>query len=909
MYFFDQSSGRPRCKRTRLLDISHGRRNSSINPPLESRKKSTCKKPLSDGECVGGDDAMGAGEVTGKSERKGRRDASLETNSHGAEYDTEKCTDTPPAALQDDLCQEKSLLEDLRRAAPQLLVALEQLLRPCEAREAGFFPRGGLGNVLNYTWSELTQGAVCHTNKRPGQCPVQKLAKPPRKTKGSVASDKPSVDGPHEKTTNAKKKLRKKNNVEETTSVEKLPQGSTSLRVKPNVTNGHKPPVSHLSTTISFSLSSDIFQEQGWLVQSEDLPLDDPQSMALCRWAVDRLQLAQITIKEQGAALAERGFTHPLLLRHYGDARREGAGGGGHSGPGAGGLAFLSLPRQAVDPRGQTGGASPAEAALQNQRRNRLRLSPSGLPCGGLYTNVFGDAPEASLLATFTPFGHGAVTHPVRGTVTSWGQCGGVVCDPDGTVTREWTWSPETRQNKPIVIEERVQLHLSSLPNVAPPTDLDVHLQTEEKFTSNTAWELSKANRENAHDMEAKRKFTTNKPVESWRHRVWRRGLGGGGADPDLSRLQRAVRNILESWLEHYRQATGLSCPVAQRTKDAPVRRSHSLSRRKARSAALPTLNTTETEVEEPDTAQPPGGGAEQPSAPRHTSAPAGRVRPDHAKGSRSPRQGKEEPQHVTETGALRVLSNIRLDPVVILRSPEMRRPPPGPCAPCPALVRAALLGEGGRRLCRCGNRRMPLLADLEYDTFVGGQAARSEQILVVCVTPAAPLPAEDHLDQLYRRRNKHRSMPCTQCHLDSFRLVRYEVPTPDSLPGTHNALLQQRNNVAPGMFLMYVGGKLLFADHIFNGYSCSVRDLLKQIAKTRQDYRQGRSLPPDFHFSPQVGIPRVEGVSTTPQGLRCKSVVGAERCTPQTPSCLRRGSLKPVTGHHQLRIRPHLSP
>lgn len=47
----------------------------------------------------------------------------------------------------------------------------------------------------------------------------------------------------------------------------------------------------------------------------------------------------------------------------------------------------------------------------------------------------------------------------------------------------------------------------------------------------------------------------------------------------------------------------------------------------------------------------------------------------------------------------------------------------------------------------------------------------------------------------------------------------------------------------------MYIRGKLLFADYIFNGYSCSARDLHKQISKTRGDYRQGQSLPSDYKF------------------------------------------------------------
>ncbi|KAM6960661.1 uncharacterized protein C3orf20-like [Aplochiton taeniatus] len=178
-----------------------------------------------------------------------------------------------------------------------------------------------------------------------------------------------------------------------------------------------------------------------------------------------------------------------------------------------------------------------------------------------------------------------------------------------------------------------------------------------------------------------------------------------------------------------------------------------------------------------------------------------------------------------------------------------------GPSSPCPALLRAALLGEDARRLCRCSSRTMPLVTDVEYNAFVARQPAHSEQILVVCVSAQRqPLRShshstEDALEQLYERRNRNRTMPCTQCQLDSFRLVRYEMSTATTCSGPPSTLLLQRHNAAPGMFLMYIRGRLLFADFIFNGYSSSVRDLHKQICKTRGDYRQGHSLPPDYKF------------------------------------------------------------
>ncbi|XP_078139171.1 uncharacterized protein C3orf20-like [Centroberyx gerrardi] len=206
---------------------------------------------------------------------------------------------------------------------------------------------------------------------------------------------------------------------------------------------------------------------------------------------------------------------------------------------------------------------------------------------------------------------------------------------------------------------------------------------------------------------------------------------------------------------------------------------------------------------------------------------------------------------------------------VIIPKSPEELQPPavtrcpvqpsflPSlPLSLCPALLRAALLGEEGRRLCCCSSTLMPLITDLEYDAFITGQPPHSEQILVVCVTPPRQpvdthtAPSQGALEQLYERRNKNRTMPCTQCQMDSFRLVRYEMSRGKACCGAQNTLLQHRHNAAPGMVLMYIRQKLLFADYIFSGYSCSVRDLHKQISRTRGDYRLGLSLPPDYKFS-----------------------------------------------------------
>ncbi|KAF7661689.1 hypothetical protein LDENG_00255930 [Lucifuga dentata] len=551
------------------------------------------------------------------------------------------------------------------------------------------------------------------------------------------------------------------------------------------------------STTINFSISSSSFKEQGWIIQP---PCDEFQRITLCQWVVDRLQKARI---------------YP----------------------------------------------SGCMAVCQ---------SHSGLPRGGFYTNVFSDGKCPAILATITASGHGAVTHPHSSAITAmWNQDGGFMCDPYGNVTKKWTWQVDLVLTKKIIIQlsdliyvrllsgtsamlsfrcnsENVHLPLSVLPNQAPSGEM-----IEQKLTSDAAQELADKRRTPSLVIRSKRSLTLtpevfqmvkeeerlDEPSAQWR--------GGGHAGKVLKRLQQRIRNTVDDWMDYYRMATGIKCPDMERMPYALPR---TRLRSEVESAALPSLNPPEQAEVKPT--QLEEGPHELQKLSRHLT---------------SKKQIKEE--HITQIQPLEIRTNVKLESVIIPKSPQLQpsavkhsqvQPsfiPSVPLTVCPALLRAALLGEGRQRLCRCSSRLMPLVTDLEYDTFIMGQPPHSEQILVVCVTPLPPfdahiMPNQDKLEQLYRRRNKDRSMPCTQCRMDSFRLVKYEMSTGWTSSGEQNILLQQRHNAAPGTILMYIRGKLLFAGNMLSGCSGSVKDLHKQISRSRGDYRLGLSLPADYKLS-----------------------------------------------------------
>ncbi|XP_023605712.1 uncharacterized protein C3orf20-like [Myotis lucifugus] len=170
----------------------------------------------------------------------------------------------------------------------------------------------------------------------------------------------------------------------------------------------------------------------------------------------------------------------------------------------------------------------------------------------------------------------------------------------------------------------------------------------------------------------------------------------------------------------------------------------------------------------------------------------------------------------------------------------------------CPVVLRRMLCGKEGP-ICRCSTYSVPEVTDLEYDHLINQQLSSMDQIIIVYVfSDKEKDKTMKEVNKVYREQNKARNMPCTQSRLDSFRFLKYNIISASKFTGSNYPLLVQRHNVTPGIFLMYIQGKLLFANFIFNGYSTSANDLQKQIVKTRGDYHMGYFLPSDFRIGAQ---------------------------------------------------------
>ncbi|XP_034735566.1 uncharacterized protein C3orf20-like isoform X2 [Etheostoma cragini] len=777
-------------------------------------------------------------------------------------------------------------MDAYKRAAPRLLNEVARLLSQHKWTEEGRTIPHGIGNILNYSWKELTAGSVFM--RSPEQ--TDKLGK----SKGFL-----KLDEARSRQLSARCDTRQEGEriscvVENVGPSVGKTQLSSNPRTKKRKDNSNK---AHNYNTVSFSISSNSCSNPGWIIQPKQPSCVEPRQIRLCQWVLEQLRVARSPEK---LLTAEQDLNKPLILRHYGDAKAQ--------------LKARRARRTAQPVTVVNGMPQIPEVKQQDPARQKLHYrindsssfiyypsgciavcqSHSGLSCGGFYTNVFSDSECPVILATITAFGHGAVTHPLSSAITAvWDQHGGFICDHNGNISKEWSWQTGHTLREKIVIQlsdgisvsllsgisamlsfrcdnESVQLPLTALSDINQSQETAC-LQTEGKFTSYFAQDLLA---KKTTSLESKRNLTLT-PVFQMVREV--EGLEEPSAQfrkrrhvsRELKRLQQRVRNTLGSWLDYYRVAIGIQCPDTKRMPDALLR---TRLRREVQSAALPSLNPPERADAEP--VQPEEGRNELQELHTHLPVPAEKPLDSNAKLPRTQRTKTKEKPHVTQIGPLQIYGNIQLESIILPNSADLqpsastRCPTPPlftpsvPLTVCPALLRAAVGGEGGHKRCSCSAALMPVVTDLEYDAFIMCQLPHSQQILVVCVTlPRQPVNTHavfglDVLEQLYRRRNKYRTMPCTQCQMDSFRLVRYEMSTRNPRCGVKNILLQQRHNAAPGMVLMYIRGKLLFVGYVFSGLSCSVRDLQKQISRTRRDYRLGLSLPSDHKFSDTVNTP-----------------------------------------------------
>lgn len=377
-------------------------------------------------------------------------------------------------------------------------------------------------------------------------------------------------------------------------------------------------------------------------------------------------------------------------------------------------------------------------------------------------------------------------------------------------------------------------------------------------------------------------------------------------ADRELQRLQHKSRLLVDDWMEHYRVAVGISSPVLKKMMDKST---VITARRNVRSAIERIGNSAMEDV----TQELKLGSAlfqsfRSPSAPpKHMvtaqktklseSTEAGtraiesdnktagfgaaHVRIDEApkelniastgKGaairlfkSASTAESRARQGRSTGPGAQRQLhsSIFTSSAYQPLTSGQESKPHDKvwPCATeaCPLVTRLRLLHPNSNKtyVCKCSKHRVPFISDIEFDIFMR-EVVPQTQLIVVSVMNSLHKdanPYSEMLEKIYISKNRNRTKPCLQCRHDQYRILCYDLARAHYGTKRSGPLQLERHCVVPGMTLMYCGGKLLFADHIFNGYGNARKDFKKQIFKSQHDFLMEHYLPDDFRFSPSRG-------------------------------------------------------
>ncbi|XP_026640243.1 uncharacterized protein C3orf20 homolog [Microtus ochrogaster] len=533
-------------------------------------------------------------------------------------------------------------------------------------------------------------------------------------------------------------------------------------------------------------------------------------------------------------------FNKPLVLRHYNDPEEEEEMEEPPQEPQAFWMELLVGKAQMP----AMGEANPEMKKFHYALADAVCQSYSDLPWGGLYTNIFSDWPNPVILGTFTPFGCGSISFPLRKTIAMmFNQDGGILISKKGSIIREWVWPSKGKIDDPIEIgvnkyitvtisgrfaitliykRHPQSLKLSLAPVKHRPPPLPDKLFPDINPSSRDAKETLAAYKKQCRMQEL---MAQNRDALKLADPV--------DTDPDdpgedislmhdlatsieLSRIQKKVKHILLHWLNYYRSTLGLEslhvCRLPTFAKKA--------IRKPKVSFTIPALTQSAKEA-------------------------------DWYKECLRYRNNfltlkeffKPSPYHYIHRTS--TVSPCPRFPLLTKRkdlwfSSQLA---------CPVVLRKTMCGEDGD-ICRCSCHIIPKVTDLEYDHLIGKQLSRMDQIIVVCVFSAKREDRTiEEVTDLYKEMNKCRNMPCIQSHLDPFRLLKYDVTSVSKFMKPGCPLLVRRHNLTPGIFLMYIRGKLLFANFIFNGYSTSATDLQKQIVKTREDYHMGYFLPSDFRI------------------------------------------------------------
>ncbi|XP_052781293.1 uncharacterized protein LOC128217895 isoform X3 [Mya arenaria] len=703
--------------------------------------------------------------------------------------------------------------------------------------------------------------------------------------------------------------------------------------------------------TINFQLSNSAFEDKGWIMlKGRQEEVDQNQILEYC---VQRLQESLKSITEQTTKEVEQGHDKPVVLRYYGDAKKE----------------TLLKYRKSPSKSGQSivhRGGKPKIPTIVDERNEGKKLMhaqhidgsavlyyPSGRPAlihsaagfgrPGFYTIVYEDGLDSRMIACFTPSGRGVCYHE-NGVVSFLAtEKGGHLAEENGKLIRKWTWpKANVKITEPLSLQVNGQVCFRCVGqsqmtvsfscqretarfNVGHNPDIEARaieegdqLLTGLTFSSKAARDLMRIFAPNK-----KRKKTRKHTSKSQSSEIQKllqdfpdKVSYELEADKDLAKLQRKARILVDDWMEHYRLAVGLIPAELLTVRDSPQR--YSIQGRNTKSARMSDqgllIRRAILGVDSTDWEETPRKKMRIPSAP--LAGLGGEIDEDLAARIASQQQ-QQQPESSEEKDAGSGDGTVTPSAMVIInrmaetasrrsarsRATSARTMSPtrqqttltnvgGDCVPsatpqggrshCPLVIRQQKLGYDSPS-CRCSRHYIPNIMDIELDDFVEKDCPEEQLIVIMVVSSLKGIKgqhgeqvdysfymdqkghpyrkvfpgitkAEEMVNEIYQNQNRNRTRPCVQSRSDMFRVFKYDINSAAEMSNHTQPILLTRHNVVPGMFLIYSEGKLLFCDHIFNGYGNTRKDFKKQIMKSRHDAIQGFSLPKDFRFSPSKG-------------------------------------------------------
>ncbi|XP_077181445.1 uncharacterized protein C3orf20 homolog isoform X2 [Paroedura picta] len=569
---------------------------------------------------------------------------------------------------------------------------------------------------------------------------------------------------------------------------------------------------------------------------SQDTTIFD-ERLDPCPQAREKLREICRRIEEEKAFYKAKGYTRPLMLRHYPTLTKT------HSANMKRGVSSTIVPEPKPRKKSKKFHYSfPDGTSFIYYPSGNIAIYQFPVCCvGKTITLLYHDARSAALLASFVSYGQSCVHYSFK---TRWSlallmtQDGGTIRDQNGVLTHQWSWFSKQQilQSLDFQINEQVKLKVLGLQSMT--LSFTSHNETIAVALSSAAC---------PHEPKIDKRIFA-KTNESDDEGQWTRIIVDS-----KRRFERIVKQFVNAVL----LTAGICCI------DYPLGEGLKQVRFKSKEPSL--AQAWERKLREESIAVPEGEGRTRPKMSVMRSYKTFREKKKVPSRDKAEAEGETQPASTWAT------------------SP----------ADCPIVLRKIMAKEDGVLDCKCVVK-IPLITDLEFEKFI--TAPRDpHQILVICVLSSKTQPYspffEWSLEKMYIEMQHGRSSPCIQCRHDPYRFLKYDL---DSPMNKKPPLLIQKHGVIPGMVVMYSGGKPVFGGCVFNGYSYSKRDFLKQIAQARLDCKMGHFLPQSFKFSSpsvlSVGTRKVQAAVTKP---------GLERCEEQRSDDigLHHDALLPKTG------------